>query len=44
MNLAREAKVVELLQARYGDWQAKGYIPSWPIEPGYNTDQPDSRA
>ncbi len=36
----REAKVLRLLEERFDAWQAKGYIPSRRIEPGYNTDQP----
>lgn len=36
----REAKVLRLLEDRFDGWQAKGYIPSRRIEPGYNTDQP----
>ncbi len=39
-DLAREQRVLELLKERFDDWQAKGYIPSRAIEPGYNTDQP----
>lgn len=39
-DLRREAKVVELLDERFGEWQDKGYIPSDTIEGGYNTDQP----
>jgi putative DNA methylase len=39
-DLAREAKVLNLLQARFHEWQEKGYIPSKKIDPGYNTDQP----
>jgi adenine-specific DNA methylase len=36
----REELVLALLKERFADWQAKGYIPSRTIEPGYNTDQP----
>jgi len=39
-DLAREAKVLELLRDRLVDWQHKGFIPSKAIESGYNTDQP----
>ena len=39
-DILREDKVLELLLERFNDWQAKGYIPSRRIEPGYNTDQP----
>jgi adenine-specific DNA methylase len=36
----REAKVLRLLEQRFDDWQAKGYIPSRRIEPGDKTDEP----
>jgi adenine-specific DNA methylase len=39
-DLEREARVLNLLRERFHDWQEKGYIPDYPIEPGYNTDQP----
>lgn len=39
-DLNREAKVLSLLLERFDEWQAKGFIPSRKIEPGYNTDQP----
>lgn len=39
-DLARERRVVALLRERWNDWQAKGYVPSRRIEPGYNTTQP----
>ena len=39
-DLQREAKVLKLLRERFQEWQAKGYLPSRRIEPGYNTDQP----
>lgn len=39
-DLRRENKVLELLRDRFKEWQAKGFIPSRKIEPGYNTDQP----
>lgn len=39
-DLAREAKVLELLRERFTDWQHKGFIPSKAIISGYNTDQP----
>ena len=39
-DLKREAHVLQLLKERFAEWQAKGYIPSRKIEPGYNTDQP----
>jgi putative DNA methylase len=39
-DLAREAKVLELLNQRFADWQNKGYIPSMPIpEGGAETDR-----
>lgn len=39
-DLQREAKVLRLLEQRFDDWQAKGYIPSRRIEPGDKTDEP----
>ena len=39
-DLAREAKVLELLRERFADWQREGFIPSKVIVSGYNTDQP----
>ena len=36
-DLAREARVLELLQERFHEWQAQGYIPSRAIEPGDET-------
>ncbi len=39
-DLAREARVLELLQERFHEWQAKGYIPSRAIEPGEKTHEP----
>jgi putative DNA methylase len=39
-DIAREAKVLALLKQRFADWQARGYIPSMKITPGYNTEQP----
>lgn len=36
-DLKREARVLELLQERFQDWQEKGYIPSRRIEPGDET-------
>ncbi len=39
-DLAREEKVVELLMARFDDWQARGIIPSRRIESGAKTDEP----
>ena len=39
-DLAREAKVLELLRERFADWQIEGFIPSKAIVSGYNTEQP----
>jgi putative DNA methylase len=39
-DLAREAKVIELLKERFFDWQENGFIPSQAIEPGTKTDEP----
>ncbi len=39
-DLAREAKVLELLLERFADWQREGLIPSKMIVSGYNTEQP----
>jgi len=39
-DLAREAKVLELLRERFAGWQRKGFIPSKAIISGYNTEQP----
>lgn len=39
-DLAREAKVLSLLQERFEEWQREGFIPSRAIVPGYNTEQP----
>jgi adenine-specific DNA methylase len=39
-DAAREARVLALLQERFADWQAQGYLPSRPIEPGDKTDEP----
>ena len=39
-DLARERRVLALLQERFAEWQAKGYLPSRRIEPGHNTEQP----
>jgi len=40
VDLMREAKVLEILQERFFDWQRKGFIPSKAIVSGYNTEQP----
>ena len=39
-DLQREKKVLELLRARFTEWQHKGYIPSRRIEAGAKTDEP----
>jgi putative DNA methylase len=39
-DLRREARVLELLRERFGQWQQEGFIPSKPIVSGYNTEQP----
>jgi adenine-specific DNA methylase len=39
-DLAREERVLSLLQERFAEWQAKEFIPTMRIEKGYNTDQP----
>jgi len=40
-DLAREAKVLELLKERFAEWQARGYIPSMKIpEGGDKTEEP----
>jgi putative DNA methylase len=39
-DLAREAKVLELLSERFGFWQSEGFVPSKIIISGYNTEQP----
>lgn len=39
-DLAREAKVLELLRDRFAEWQREGFIPSKAIVSGYNTEQP----
>jgi adenine-specific DNA methylase len=39
-DLEREATVLRLLRERFDDWQARGHLPSRPIEPGDKTDEP----
>ncbi len=39
-DVEREKLVLSRLRGKFADWQAKGYIPSMPIEGGYNQDQP----
>jgi len=38
-NIANEKKVFEIVRNNFSDWQKSGFIPSMPIETGYNTDQ-----
>lgn len=38
-DLEREARVLALLRQRFQSWQARGFLPSRHIEPGYNTTQ-----
>ena len=38
-DLQREAEALRLLEERFGEWQAKGYIPSRAIVPGRKTDE-----
>jgi len=38
-DLEREGRALDLLRKRLPEWQAKGYIPSRPIEPGSETDR-----
>ena len=39
-GLQREAEALRLLEERFVEWQAKGYIPSRAITPGQKTDEP----
>ena len=39
-DLARERRVLELLQERFVEWQNNGYLPQSKIEPGEKTDEP----
>ncbi|MBS0619193.1 MAG: DNA methylase, partial [Spirochaetes bacterium] len=39
-DLQRETKVLALLQARFSEWQKRGFIPMRKIEPGMKTDEP----
>lgn len=39
-DLAREGKVEAFVRAQLGSWQALGFVPDLPIEPGANTSQP----
>lgn len=38
-DLQREARVLELLLERFGEWQREGFIPSASIKPGAETDR-----
>ncbi len=40
VDLAREARVLELLRERFHDWQEKGYLPRRRIESGDKTEEP----
>lgn len=39
-DLEIETRVVKLLEEVFEEWQKIGWLPSWRIESGYNTDQP----
>ena len=39
-DLAREQRVLDLLRARFADWQANGFIPASKIPPGDKTEEP----
>ena len=39
-DLRREAEALRLLEERFAEWQARGYIPSRAITPGQKTDEP----
>ena len=39
-DLRREAEALRLLDERFSQWQAKGYIPGRAITPGQKTDEP----
>ncbi len=36
----REQQVASLLRERFADWQARGFIPSWRVEPGEDINRP----
>ena len=40
VDLDREARVLALLRERFGEWQARGYVPSRKIAAGAKTDEP----
>lgn len=39
-DFEREAQVTHFIEQRFTKWQKMGFIPSLPIETGFNTDQP----
>ncbi|NTV99828.1 MAG: DUF1156 domain-containing protein [Oscillochloris sp.] len=39
-DLLREKYVADLLRERFADWQSRGYIPSWRVEPGEDINRP----
>lgn len=39
-DILRENKVKSLLYDKFNEWQEKGFLPSQPIESGFNNDQP----
>jgi len=39
-DFMREQRVSELLRERFADWQRRGYIPSWRVEPGEDINRP----
>lgn len=39
-DLENEAKVHDIVANELSDWQASGYVPDMPIEPGEKTDEP----
>ena len=39
-DLDVEARVIQLLEDVFDDWQEAGWIPGWRIEPGEKTDEP----
>ena len=39
-DLGNEQAIIKRLQQVFPDWQEKGWIPSWRIQPGVKTDEP----
>lgn len=39
-DLRREAEILELVQSKLADWQAAGFVPDMPIDPGPKTSEP----